>query len=194
MQDFNAENWASSKEPVSFDPEPGKTEVRVSCSKPVEIRGIKPDGSSVLLHSGTSFRLVATFRSFSSVVLRGSGKTEFGYSILHDARQDGEPIDHRDPPAPPMPGADNLLLQVKRIIQNEMRANRPPVLEPEDLPFANRYMVDDDDERFEEELFASPANPDTATETPQESDTPPPDAPEARQPTGAPDPSPAPLN
>lgn len=188
MQDFD-HDWNSSKQPVTFEPEKGRTEITVSCAKPVELRGVREDGSSVLLHSGTSFRLVATFRSYPSVVLRSQANTEFGYRVRHDPRQDGEPLNHDNPPAPPLPGNDNMLLQVKRIIQDEMRRNRPPVLDPEDLPFSNRYMVDEDDERFEEELYASPANPvPSGPESPQERDEPAPEAAEPQTAEGAPEP------
>jgi hypothetical protein len=51
-----------------------------------------------------------------------------------------------------MPGQDNLLLAVRRILRAEADRNRPPVMDPEDLPWADRYVIDEDDERFEEEL------------------------------------------
>lgn len=180
MQVFD-DGWASSVGPVQFEPQQGgQTTVHVSCTDPVELRGVREDGSTVLLHAGTSFRLVASFRSYVGCLLRSRNEVEFGYKVAFDPRQQGEPLNDDNPPSPPMPGANNILAQVRRMMRQEFDRQRMPLLDPENLPFADRYSIDDDDEDFEEEIAASQANERREEQRRGGSQTTPPEAPEAR--------------
>lgn len=79
---------------------------------------------------------------------------EFGFRYRALERQAADPLNDEDPPAPPLPGADNLVAQMHRIAKEHSRRHSPPYLDPEELPFANRYTIAEDDEQFEEEIFA----------------------------------------
>lgn len=192
MQVFDNE-WASTKDPVTWECLPNsQSEVRVSCTSNVELRGIRDDGTSVLLHAGSVFRITAYFRGYRELLLRGSGD-EFGYRVRQIPRQDGEPLNKDNPPAPPVPGNDNLLLQVRRIMRAEFDRNRAPYLDPEDFPQAGRYEIEDDDYLFEEEIGqqrlaerereaqpASQPDPGPSSDLPTQEPSQPPAAPEAR--------------
>lgn len=150
MRDFNAEEWNAAKgtrkielSAVHF------IEITVSCSKAVQLLGVRGD-KKVPFQSGNSFRFRGKVQGFDYLELKGTGQTEFGWRLRELPRQDGEPLNHDNPPAPPMPGNENMLLAMRRIFQQELRRNRSPVMEPEDLP--DRYSIDDDDWEFEEEL------------------------------------------
>lgn len=184
---FDARDWNAAKGQTAILTGSRKEiELHVSCTKEVRLLGVS-EGKKIPLHSGTTFRVRAKAEGFDSLILVGTGQTEYGYSLRDIARQDGEPIDHENPPAAPMPGQDNLLLAMRRIMQEEMRRNRAPVMDPEDLPWSTRYEVDEDDFEFEEEMHSrsqqqqqtepgttppagavEPASPGDASASPQE--------------------------
>lgn len=154
---YNAE-WKAGRGTRLLDLQlPGEAVIQVSSVKPVTLQALR-DGSWVPLHTGTTFKVSAKFESFEKARLVGTGQSEYGYRCHLMVRQNGEPLDDADPPAPPMPGEGaNMLLKIRAMMREEFKRNRTPILEPEDLPFANRYEVEWDDERFEEDLLSSPA-------------------------------------
>lgn len=150
---FDAE-WNSSKDEVRVDCSTrSRIDIDVSCTEVVELRGEKVDGSNVLLHSGRQYRVCAAVRGYTAILLRGDGRTEFGFRARVTERQDGEPLDHQKPASPPMPGADNMLLQIKRVFADAGKLRRRFTMEPEDMISGRRYALPDDAEPlFEEEL------------------------------------------
>jgi hypothetical protein len=144
--------WASTDQPHEWPIEPfSQYRIEVNSLDPVDLRGLR-DGEWVLLHTGPRWGISPKFLGFESLRLSSSTGIEYGFKCRQIFRQDGEPLNDDNPPAPPMPGQDNLLLAVRRILRAEAERNRPPVMDPEDLPWADRYVIDEDDERFEEEL------------------------------------------
>lgn len=166
------EDWDSSKTPVTIGILDGEeVEATWSSTGDVKLEG-RRDERWILLNSGRgTHRVRGKYHGFSELRLRGSGQVEFGFRFRRIVRQDGEPLNSDNPPAPPLPGSDNFLLQVRRIMRQELKRKIGPYLEPEELPFGDRYVIDEDDERFEEELAAeaaavppsSPAKPDSSS-------------------------------
>lgn len=152
MLEFNADEWSVAKGSRKIElTERHYLEVRVSCTKMVTVYGVSGQ-KKVPLQSGTQFRCRARTTGFTHVEIKGTGQTEFGYTTRQIPIQDGEPLTHEKPAAPPLPSATNLVAQIARTIRQEMRYQRDPVMEPEDHPFATRYEVDDDDFEFEEDI------------------------------------------
>lgn len=154
MLEFDGD-WRSSVSLVERPvPASQEVEVRVSCAKVVSLYGRFEGGKWVMLHSEAgSWRVRAKF-NFDHLRLQGDGKHEFGYRFRDMDRTGAEPVDDSRPADPPLPGKDNILLQVRRIMRQEFERNRAPYLEPEELPYGDRYVIDEDDERFEEEIAA----------------------------------------
>ena len=189
MHSFNAQEWASTKSKVEWEISDGhrEYEITVTSQAPVQLRGIMLDsGDHHLLRSGADWRLRLRATGYDLLCLTSPSGKEFGYRVREITRQAGEPINHDDPPAAPMP-ANNLLSQIRNMMRDEFQRSQGRLLEPEQLPFANRYEVDDDDELFEEEIYAAhqetvrkmqnaPGNdldPPAAPEAPQEGEDPP---------------------
>lgn len=151
MQEFN-HDWQSAKS-IEWEIKPKyRCDIRVSCTHDVRLEGQKIGLPGwILLHSASTFRIKPLFEGFEK--LRLIGDQEFGFWVRDMPVQDGEPLNDENPPSPPMPGDDNLLLQMKRMMRAEMMRNRSPVLEPENLPMSEQYAIDDDDYRFEEEIM-----------------------------------------
>lgn len=149
---YDAENWNAAKGKKKIEIEPcHHIEVRVSSTKDVQVLGVR-SSEEIPLKIGREFKLKAKARGFDAIILKGTGQTQYGFMIVHHARRDQDATSPDNPPAPPMPGANNLIAQMRQVAQQEMARNRMPVMDPEDLPFSNRYLVDDDDYDFEEEL------------------------------------------
>lgn len=168
VQDFDATEWSLGSEttvlPLELEVH-HHVQVRVSCSKEVTLLGVCEE-KEIPLQSGQTFRFRGQLRNFQALALRGTGKTVYGYSFKEIPRQDGEALSDEKPASPPLPGNDNLLLSMRRLMQQEHRRNMPPVCDPEtDLP--DRYTIEDDDFRFEEEiaqeLASSQQNPQAVT-------------------------------
>lgn len=156
---FDANEWRVGRGKVQVEASSRhQIEVCVSCTQDVQLLGLC-EKAETPLKVGREFRVRAQTKGFDALVLKGKPNCEFGYRVRMIERQDGERVDRSDPPAPPMPSNNNLLLQIKNLVNQEMRRNSTPVLEPEDLPWADRYSVEDDDYRFEEDLFQSKQNP-----------------------------------
>lgn len=157
-------------------------EISVSCTQDVQLFGVR-GSEKVPLKIGREWRFKTRVKGFDRLELKGKPAVEYGYRVVSRPVQDGEPLNSDNPPAVPLDTGDNLLLQVKRLMRDEFNRNRSPVLEPEDLPWASRYEIDDDDFDFEEEIHSSqqksePAqNPDPdpeATQPPLAAAEPPP--------------------
>lgn len=181
MQVFN-ENWKAAKGEtrISLDAR-HHIQIQVSCTQDVQLLGLRGK-EEIPLKIGREFRIRAQTKGFDALVLKGA--TEYGYSVLDIPRQDGEPLNDDNPPAPPMPGANNLIAQMQRLMRDEFNRHRPPVLDPEDLPWQERYVIDDDDYDFEEEIFASKQksspSPDNALEAHQTASPPAGDPPHSK--------------
>lgn len=152
MQAFD-ENWTAEEGKTEIDlGEKAQVQINVSCTQDVQVLGVRGQ-EKIPLKIGREYRFKVRTGSFEKLIIQGKPKTPYGLRIQYFEMQDGEPINDDNPPAPPMPGADNLLLQMRQIVQAEMKRNSSPVLDPEDLPFASRYEVDDEDYDFEEEIL-----------------------------------------
>lgn len=121
--------------------------VQVSCTEPVTLLGMR-EGKAIPLQTGPQWRARIKASDFEAFAL--SGSVPFGYSVQARELQDGDPINDEDPPAAPMPGADNLVAQFHRMLRDNARRNAAPYMDPEELPFSTRYEVEDND-RFEED-------------------------------------------
>ena len=177
---FDATEWQAGKgrEKIALS-EIHQIEISVSCTQDVQLFGVSED-KTVPLKIGREFRIRCKTKGFLHLELKGKPQVEFGYRIRTIERQDGEPLNSDNPPDPPMPGQDNLLLQMRRIMNENMRRDRPPVLEPEGLgPFGTRYEVDEDDYRFEEDIAFEAQQ---AREQSEVSDPPEPPPPAAAEP------------
>lgn len=153
---FEAEDYHVGKGTVLRDIDliVSEIEVSVSCTSDVHLTAVSGK-KRVLLQTGQAYRFRGRLLGFQRLELKGAPGVEFAYRIRPIDRQVGEPLDDRNPPSVPMPQADNLLLQMRKLFQEDLKARRPPVMEPEDLAFASRYEVDDDDLAFEEEIIAN---------------------------------------
>ena len=155
MPDYNSYEWQLGKNKTAIAVENRhQIEIRVSCTQDVQVLGVR-GSEEIPIKIGRDFRFKAKTEGFEKLVLKGKPSTEYGYSVREISRQDAEALNDDNPPAPPMPGANNLIAQMRRIAAEEARANRTPVLEPEDLPFGDKYVIEEDDYDFEEEIFAS---------------------------------------
>lgn len=125
-----------------------------SCTKPVQVQGVRGE-EKIPLQTNPQGQLRAKAKGFRQVILKGTGETPFGYSLRVAEASKAKEVDHSDPPAIPLPQPSNLIqyLQQESRRMNQMFGRR---LEPEQLPGASRYEIEDDDWAFEEELFASP--------------------------------------
>lgn len=154
MQVFNAHLLTTSKGSVQIPlDEKHSILLQVASLKDVKLYGLS-EGKKVLLKAGQAIRLRFKTQGFHTLELKGTGETEFTYQIEERNMHDGEPLDDENPPAVPMPKAGNLLLEMRALIDNEAARTRTPILDPEDLPWAERYVIDDDDMDFEEEIHA----------------------------------------
>lgn len=157
MQVFD-EKWQLATSPVKIET-PGDTQItlRATGTKDVEVYGV-PEGkkASVPLKIGRELTVRIRSTAFSAVTLKS--EEPFGYAFETRSMQRADPLNDDDPPAPPLPGADNLVAQVHRMMRDNARRNRDPYLDPEALPWQNRYTLEEDDEElFEEELAARKA-------------------------------------
>lgn len=129
-----------------------QVEILVSCSKEVQVFGMCK-GEAIPLKVGKEFRFKAKALGFESFVLSGTGQTEYGFRVKELARQDGEPLNADNPPAPPLPRSDNLVQKLHSIMRENARRQRLPVLEPDSDFFSMRYAIEEDDGEFEEEII-----------------------------------------
>lgn len=193
MPDFKNE-WlvskATTKIPISSA---HQLEISVSCAQDVQLFGVR-GSEKIPLKIGREWRFKTKVKGFDRFELKGKTATDYGYRVVSRPIQDGEPLNSDNPPAVPLDTGDNLLLQVKRLMRDEFNRNRSPVLEPEELPWATRYEVEEDDYDFEEELLASKQksspnqNPDPdaeATQPPPAAAEPPPQSEDATSPAHA---------
>lgn len=135
-----------------FEPR-NRIKVKVASSKEVKMFGVRGK-EKVPLKIGAEFRFAEVLGGFDRLLLIGTGDTEFGYSVSVMPFR-AEEIDPTEPASPPLPNANaNMLLQIKRLFEEENRRNRIPVFDPEDLPGASRYDIDDEDGvLFEEDIW-----------------------------------------
>lgn len=155
MPVYDANEWYTSNEPVHIDiDERHHIEISVSCTKEVQLLGLVNGERKIPLHIGKQFRIRSATKGFEALQLKGVGKTYFGYRVREMPRQDGEALNNENPPSPPMPGTDdNLVLKLQKMVRQQAREHRMPVMEPEGDGFEDRYGIEDDDEDFEEEIF-----------------------------------------
>lgn len=154
MLEFNAHDWKVAKKSVEIplDETIQFVQIRVSCIENVTLYGLFGK-TKVPLQNGPQYRCRAKVQNFEALRLEVKSDIEFGYTFDQLPRQDGEPIDHENPPALEMPGATNMVAQIQSMIRAEAKRNRLPVGEPEDLPGSGRYDIEEDDYEFEEELI-----------------------------------------
>lgn len=160
MQAFKSSDWQAVEKTYELEVYPRHfVEAQVSCTQTVTLQGVlvleTDNGETeikVPLMSGNQFRFKETVSGFVRLIFQA--EVPFGLRLIDRPKQDGEPLTHENPPPPPLPGADNLVARIQRIMRDQANASRPPRLDPEDMPLARRYMVADDDEDFEEEMLA----------------------------------------
>lgn len=147
-------SWNVGKREIKVKiPPHASVKVRYSSTKQIQVLGVR-SGKKIPLEIGLQGQFKAKAKGFEEVIIRGTGETEFGYSVDIQERQLGEPLNDDDPPAIPLKQPDNLVQAIMRQANEFNRQFRHARLEPEDLPGANRHMIDDDDWDFEEELVA----------------------------------------
>jgi len=154
MRGYRANEWATVSREISFPvSENHYIEIWLVGTETISLHGLHEDKKTApsLLASGTSYRFKKRLTGFREVKVTSA--SPFSYQISEVALQVGEPINDDNPPAPPLPGS-NLLAQMRALFANEFARNRPVMLDPDELPFADRYLVDDDDQDFEEEIHA----------------------------------------
>jgi hypothetical protein len=154
VQVYNADQWAVSKGQIKvpFDQFRHYVKIEVTSQKPVTVFGLRGE-EEIPLQTGVSVSAKILTEGWDALIVKGTGQTPFGFQIHSTARQDGEEINDDDPPAVPLPNNSNLLLQLRNALREE--GNRHTFrLEPEDLPGAARYAIDDEDYDFEEDILA----------------------------------------
>lgn len=158
MLEFNAHDWKVAEKKVTFDLDEATcfVQVRVSSTQAVTLYGVRGK-ARIPLQSGPQYRCRAKVEAFDALELEA--EVAFGYTFDILERQDGEPIDHENPPAIPMPSPKNLVQQFQQMMRDQARRKRLPIAEPEDLPGSARYAIEDEDFDFEEEIFQSQQNP-----------------------------------
>lgn len=131
-----------------------KVRLSVRSEKPVRVFLVS-EGEETLFHREECFDLKFHVTGFDGVKLLGTGETPFWFFLDQIERYALEDIDDSKPPAPPEPRATNLVAQIHRAIKEASRRGGPAVLEPDqDHPYFQRYIIEDDDMRFEEDIFA----------------------------------------
>lgn len=150
MLEFKASEWTREKE-FEWAPCTNRVQyhIEVNGETNVELAGkVSQDGEWVTLRSGAHMNFKPKFEGFS--FLRLKSPKAFSMRLRHIARQNGEPINHENPPAPPMPGANNLVAQFQRMLKDHAKARRGNMLEPDGLP--SLYEMDEDDGLWEEDM------------------------------------------
>lgn len=147
------ERWQRATSQITIAiPLRGLVQVQVSGEAQVQMQGLRGQ-EKVPLKVGQEWRVRLKADDFNAITLKSS--KPFGYSHQVIELQDGEPLNDEDPPAPPLPGADNLVAQFHRLVRDNARLGAGPYMDPEDLgPLASRYEIDEDDQRFEEEIVS----------------------------------------
>jgi len=154
MRGYRANDWVTVSSAISFSiTEKHYIELWLVGTETVSVHGLHQDKKTppALLASGTSFRFKKALTGFREVKVTSA--SPFSYQVSQAPLQNGDPLNDDDPPAPPLPGS-NLLAQMRALFANEFARNRPVMLDPDELPFADRYLVEDDDQDFEEEIHA----------------------------------------
>lgn len=128
-------------------------DLRVSCTKPVQVFGMR-GAEKILLKAGENFRFLDTLRGFSALMIKGPRDTEYGFRLIHQPRQQGEANSGEKPPVLQLPEPSNLVQQFRRMQRDHHVSNRSPVLEPEDGFFRSYELDEDEDFLFEEEIAA----------------------------------------
>ena len=156
---YDSGEWTVGKNKVTVDlGEIHQVEVKVSCLQDVQMLGLRQaKGKTIKLEKvplkvGREFTERMKLKGFHAIELVGKKNVNYGFRITEIPRQDGEPLNNDNPPEVPMPGADNLVAQFHNMMRENARQNSL-LLEPEDLPFGEKYVVDDDDHEFEEDIF-----------------------------------------
>lgn len=106
------------------------------------------------LESGKNIRFKGRLdEKFDQVKIQSHGKSPFGYSFQE--RQVTEPVlNDEEPPAVSLDTPDNLVAKINRVFAQERQTGLGTLEPDEDLPFHQRYYVDDEDWEFEEEIYA----------------------------------------
>lgn len=118
------------------------------CPSPVAVWSIDEDGvvhfERYLGQGVTRFRI----RGRQGLSFEGSDKKRVHVQVLYRQIEDGEPLDHEEPPPPPQPA--NIFQEIRQKVQREMGVQREAFLTSH-MP---SYELDDDDPGFfEEELY-----------------------------------------
>lgn len=116
------------------------------------------------LETGKNIRFKGTLsEDFDAVKLVAHGKSEFGF-MVHERLITEPELSDEDPPLPVMPQSDNLVAKIHRIARQQSSLARGTLEPDDDVPWFNRYVVDDDDWDFEEELSAKASSSQQASE------------------------------
>jgi len=166
----------------------GRVKIQASSKKPITLYGVSTSKEEIPFRFGENITFNETLSTdFTAIKLQVHGQVPIGYSFHEADSCRADPLNDQDPPAIPELTANNLVAQVHRMLRDNAKANRRAVLEPDDdHAWSQRYTIDEDDYRFEEEIFQSQQNPDpstgaTSSETPSDAPTSPEDAPESAE-------------
>lgn len=104
------------------------------------------------LETGKNIRFKGTLsEDFDAVKLVAHGKSEFGY-MIHERLITEPELSDEDPPLPVSPVSDNLVAKMHRIARQQSGLARGTLEPDDDVPWYNRYVIEDDDWDFEEEI------------------------------------------
>ena len=144
----------------------GRVSIRASSKKDITLYGVLTSKEEVPLAFGQNI----TFKEALSaeiIALRlcTHGQVPMGYHFSETTFRRADPLNDDAPAALPEKEPTNLVQAVQRMMRNNAKLSRGSVLEP-DLGnrFFQRYEVDEDDYRFEEDFSSnSQQNPETET-------------------------------
>lgn len=148
--------WNVASESTDIEVEPGHAiSVRVSCTKTVQLLGVR-GSTEIPIKCAPEFRWRGRIEGFDLLRIKGEKAVPYGFQVVDMPSPRAERLNHDDPPAIPPPDASaNLLLQIRKAMSAQAAMARLPVMEPDQLdPWRDRYVVEDDDFRFEEQIGA----------------------------------------
>lgn len=112
----------------------------------------------VPLETGKNIRFKGALpQEFTEIEIAAHGNGKFGYAF-HERIVTEPVLNHESPPAPLVDPNDNLVAQIHRVARQQNALARGTLEPDDDIPYHQRYYVDDDDYTFEEDHFISQQN------------------------------------
>lgn len=156
--------------PYAVDIDDGEINLAWCSDRACVLEG-RVNGEWIPLLNRVDFKSKVKFQGFTALRLTGAKGQTAGVNFGSAARRIADPVDQEKFVSPPLPQNNNLLLQIQRMMREEMKRATGPTMDPEDGGFENRHLIDEDDDRFEEELAAEAAAAKSAPDPQQDSGT-----------------------